>query len=108
MRFVSGSDRPVKDLGPGIRRQILGYTSELMLVKVFFDAGAESPRHHHPHHQVSTVIQGRFKIEIDGEIKTLSEGDSFAIPENVMHQAICLEQGVLLDAFSPMREDFLE
>jgi quercetin dioxygenase-like cupin family protein len=36
----------------------------------------------------------------------LKAGDVFHVPSNVIHGAVCLEKGVLVDVFSPMREDF--
>jgi quercetin dioxygenase-like cupin family protein len=46
-------------------------------------------------------------VEIGGEKKVLRAGDAFYIPPNVLHGAVCLEPGVLIDIFSPMREDFI-
>ena len=57
--------------------------------------------------QISTVLSGEFEVDVDGEIRTLKAGDSFVIPGGVMHQASCIETGILLDAFSPRRDDFL-
>ena len=51
---------------------------------------------------------GMFEVQINGEKKALRAGDAFYIPPNVMHGAVCLEAGVLIDVFSPMREDFIK
>ena len=51
---------------------------------------------------------GQFEIEINGSKKILTAGDAFYVPPNVMHGAVCLEAGTLIDVFSPMREDFIE
>ncbi|MBS1564980.1 MAG: cupin domain-containing protein, partial [Bacteroidetes bacterium] len=42
-----------------------------------------------------------------GEKKILSAGDAYYIPPHVLHGAVCIEDGVLIDVFSPMREDFI-
>jgi quercetin dioxygenase-like cupin family protein len=63
--------------------------------------------HQHHHSQITHVENGIFEVEIDGEKKILTTGDAFYIPSNVMHGAVCLEAGVLIDIFSPMREDFI-
>jgi len=47
-------------------------------------------------------------VEINGEKKILKGGDGFYIPPNVLHGAVCMEAGVLIDVFSPMREDFVD
>ena len=49
-----------------------------------------------------------FEIEIEGKKEVLRKGDAFVIPSNAEHGAICLEDGVLIDTFSPLRDDFLE
>jgi quercetin dioxygenase-like cupin family protein len=103
-----GNEISLESMGPGIRRKILGYQENLMLVKVFFDEGSIAERHKHPHQQVGYILEGKFEFDIGGDKKILSKGDSFIVPSNIMHGAICLEQGIVLDSFSPMREDFIE
>lgn len=107
-RFLFGKDVPIEDVGGGITRQILGHNDELMLVKAIFETGAEGYQHEHYHSQVSYVESGVFDVTIDGVTKRQSAGDSYFIPPHVMHGAICIEAGVLLDMFSPIREDFFE
>jgi len=106
--FMFGKDVPVEDVDPGIKRQILGHNDELMLVKAIVETGAEGYQHEHYHNQVTYVESGVFDVTIDGVTKRQSAGDSYFIPPHVMHGAICVEAGVLLDMFSPIREDFFE
>lgn len=54
------------------------------------------------------VISGEFELTIGDEKKTLKCGDAFYIPPHVLHGALCTELGVLIDVFSPIREDFFE
>ncbi len=105
---IKSSDVPVEQVAKGMRRQIMGHNSNLMLVRVCFDKGGIGEVHTHPHQQVSYVEKGKFEVEIDGIKKVLTAGDCFVIPENSSHGAVCLEEGVLIDTFSPAREDFLE
>lgn len=106
--FMFGKDVPIEDVDPGIKRQILGHNDELMLVKAIFESGAEGYQHEHYHSQVTYVESGVFDVTIDGVTKRQAAGDSYFIPPHVMHGAICVEAGVLLDMFSPIREDFFE
>ena len=92
---------------PGITRQILGYDGELMLVRVVFEAGAVGSPHAHPHRQVSYVCKGAFEVTIDGETRTLREGDSFFVAPDLVHGAVALDAGELIDVFTPARESFL-
>ena len=95
-------------LGEGVKRKIMGYDDKIMIVNVAFEKGGVGPMHQHPHSQVTYVASGSFDVTIDGETKTLKSGDSFYIPTNALHGAICTEAGELIDVFSPIREDFME
>lgn len=78
-----------------------------MTVKVWFDAGAEGYQHEHRHSQTTYIVSGQFDVTINGVTQRQKAGDSYYIPPHVMHGAICVESGILLDVFSPVREDFL-
>jgi len=105
--FIENSDLPWEVVGEGMKRKIMAYDDRLMLVKVEFETGGIGTVHQHPHTQISHVESGVFEIEIAGEKKILRAGDAFFIPPNVWHGAVCKEAGVLIDVFSPMREDFI-
>ncbi len=92
---------------PGLSRQIMGYDGRIMLVKAKFDSGAEGYVHKHYHSQVTYVASGVFKMTIGEEVRTIKEGDSYYVPPMVMHGCVCIEPGLLIDVFSPAREDFL-
>ncbi|QPG05017.1 cupin domain-containing protein [Salinimonas marina] len=106
--FLFGSTTEIEDLGNGLKRQMLGYNEELMAVKVWFAEGAQGYTHQHRHSQVTYVEKGEFHFTIDGETKVLKAGDSCLIPPHAEHGAICPTGGILLDIFSPPREDFLK
>ena len=107
-KFLLGSETLKEDLGDGITRQILGYDDSLMLVKVWFDENAIGYTHAHHHAQVTYVESGEFDFTVDGETKKLVAGDSVYIAPHASHGATCTSAGVLIDTFSPAREDFLE
>jgi quercetin dioxygenase-like cupin family protein len=106
--FINDEDISWEEVGENVKRKIMAYNDSLMLVKVAFNTGGVGAVHQHYHTQITHVESGLFEIEINGEKQTLKEGDSFFIPPNVPHGAVCLEAGVLIDTFSPMREDFLK
>lgn len=105
--FVVANETPKEDLGDGITRQILGYGPEIMIVRVWFEKGAVGQVHAHRHSQSTYVERGSFEVFIDGEKRVLNAGDSFYIAPHLDHGAVCLKAGVLIDTFSPLREDFL-
>ncbi len=93
--------------GPGIQRKILAYTDELMCVENHFKKGAVGALHHHPHTQITYIVSGQFEFEVDGEKRVVNPGDALLKKDNIVHGCVCLEEGILLDIFSPMREDFV-
>lgn len=95
-------------LGGGVSRQIMGYDDKIMLVKVKFEKDAIGKPHQHFHSQVSYVVSGSFELTIGEKKQLLLEGDSFYIPPNMVHGALCVDAGILIDVFSPVREDFLD
>ncbi|UPK69551.1 cupin domain-containing protein [Chitinophaga filiformis] len=107
-RFIEDKDIQWENPDPGIRRKVMAYNEQLMMVKVAFEQGAVGAIHEHYHSQISHVESGVFEITIDGEKKVLKAGDAYYIPPHVLHGALCLEPGVLIDVFSPHREDFIK
>ncbi|MEA3288369.1 MAG: cupin domain-containing protein [Candidatus Marinimicrobia bacterium] len=105
---IYAKDVEVENIQEGLDRQILGYLSDLMLVRVTFKQGAIGYTHEHLHQQVTYVESGVFEVEIDGLKKIMRAGDAFVLVSDINHGAVCLEDGVLIDTFSPMREDFIE
>ena len=105
--FIGNREIPWEQMDKGVKRKIMAWDDRLMVVKVSFDKGGVGNLHQHPHSQITHVESGIFEVEIGSEKKVLSAGDAFYIPPNVMHGAVCLEDGVLIDVFSPMREDFV-
>lgn len=95
------------ELGGGIKRKVMAYDDQMMVVKVAFEAGGIGALHSHPHTQASYVASGKFDITIDGKTKTLKGGDVYFVPSDLVHGAVCLEDGELIDVFHPLREDFL-
>ncbi|MDR1624028.1 MAG: cupin domain-containing protein [Tannerellaceae bacterium] len=105
--FIPAEAAPWEPAGAGVSRQVLGYDGQLMLVKVQFSQGAIGPLHEHIHSQASYVASGTFEVQINGEKQTLNAGDGFYVAPGVQHGVLCLEAGVLIDTFSPIRLDFV-
>ena len=105
--FMYSPESEAETIGDGLLRKILGHDQHLMLVKVWFDKGAVGEVHSHPHSQGSYVVEGVFEVLVDGKTQILGPGGAFFVPSGAEHGAVCLEPGILLDVFSPAREDFL-
>jgi quercetin dioxygenase-like cupin family protein len=96
-----------EEMSPGVRRTLVAYNDDLMLVKVAFEAGAVGALHHHVHSQISYVESGEFEVTVGDDTRVLQAGDSFYAAPNVPHGVVARQAGVLLDSFSPIRLDFL-
>ena len=105
--FVKNSDIELKNLGGGVSRKVLAYDEDIMSVEVRFEKGAVGAMHTHPHTQISYVLEGKFEATIDGNVEIISKGDTYITPPDAPHGVVCLEDGVLLDIFTPMRKDFV-
>jgi quercetin dioxygenase-like cupin family protein len=105
--FLKSESNPIEDLGNGIKRQLLGYDSNLTLVRVHFEEGAVGEIHSHPHQQATYVEKGQFEVEVEGITEILSTGDSFWVSGDIEHGVVALKEGILIDAFSPARSDML-
>ncbi|GAB1416583.1 cupin domain-containing protein [Paludibacter sp.] len=105
--FIVSNEHSWEKVGEGLSRQIMGYDGQLMLVKVKFKKGAVGYVHEHYHSQATYVVSGKFEVVINGEKKVLEAGDGFYVEPDAPHGAVCLESGILIDVFSPVRADFL-
>ncbi|WP_111640212.1 cupin domain-containing protein [Marinomonas shanghaiensis] len=105
--FVYNNEVPLEDLGAGVSRKIMAYSDNIMTVEVHFEKDAIGPLHSHPHEQLTYVLSGQFEFTIGDETKIVGPGDTLYKKPNVMHGCRCLEPGILLDNFTPVRKDFL-
>ena len=101
-------DIELENCGEGVARKILAYTDELMCVENHFKKGGIGAMHHHPHTQITYVVSGQFEFTIGDEKKIVKAGDSLLKKDGIEHGCVCLEEGILLDIFNPMREDFVK
>lgn len=106
-KTVRHDEAVLQDLGGGVTRRILSYTDKLMVVEVSFEKGSTGTLHSHPHSQISYILSGKFRFNVNGHDIEVTSGDSLAFEPDVTHGTLCLEAGSLLDIFTPLREDFI-
>jgi quercetin dioxygenase-like cupin family protein len=98
---------PAEAIAPGIERRMI-WGERLMICRLRFEPHVVTAVHSHPHEQMTIVERGRVRFTIDGTERIASTGDVLHFPPNVLHGATILdEEVVLVDIFSPVREDFL-
>ena len=105
--FLFGNKAEAISVAEGITRQILGYDDSILMARVCFEENSVGYSHSHPHSQVAYIESGVFDFTVGSETRRMGVGDCTYIPPDVEHGAVCIEAGVLLDVFSPIREDFL-
>jgi quercetin dioxygenase-like cupin family protein len=105
--FSLAADLTWETTSPGVRRTLVAYNDDLLLVKVEFEVGAVGALHQHVHSQISYIESGEFEVTVGDETRVLQAGDTFYAAPNVPHGVVARQAGTLLDSFSPVRLDFL-
>ena len=106
-RWVFKDDAKVSNPSEGVTREVLAYCDDALCAVHHFEEGAVGALHKHPHTQITYVAEGAFEFDIDGETKTVRKGDTMLKTDGVIHGCKCIEKGVLVDFFTPMRDDFI-
>ncbi len=109
MKLVADASRePAVTTPEGAERRILSYGGVMMLVEFTFAAGITAPVHSHHHEQIGYVVSGEIDLVMEGqETRRLGAGCSYYVAPNIRHGIITCGPTVLIDCFTPIREDFL-
>ncbi len=105
--FIETNKMDWQEFVPGLKRKFMGYNDDIMMVQIHFEKGAIGALHKHPHNQSTYVASGKFEVTIGTEKKILQASDGFFAPPDIEHSVLCMEEGILVDTFSPIREDFV-
>lgn len=107
--IAQAENEPIITTPDGAQRRILSYGGKMMLVQFAFEANVASWHHSHPHEQLGYVVSGEIDFVMNGqETVRLTAGGSYYVPPSVPHHIVTYAPTVLIDAFTPGREDFLE
>lgn len=106
--ILTADDRPWEQMPDGTRRK--AYFNDRLTVMLFEIGGPQSgpmKTHHHPHDQITYVIEGTARVKVGDDIRIVGPGSVYIAPSNVEHGAQVLSKRlVLLETFTPTREDF--
>ncbi|PDW03852.1 cupin domain-containing protein [Candidatus Viridilinea mediisalina] len=105
--MIKGPSANWIEVFPGVRRRRLVATPAIYQMIVHLAAGSEIPSHQHPQEQISYVVSGRLRMQLDATVCEAGPGDAVAIPANSPHAVWTLEDAVVLDTFTPPRADYL-
>jgi quercetin dioxygenase-like cupin family protein len=106
MMFFPYADANPVEMAPGLVRRTMVSGDSLMICRFDLESGVEIPSHAHHHDQAGYVVLGKIRIAVDGKSLELGAGDSYIAPSGALHSAIALQESVVVDTFSPPREDY--
>lgn len=92
---------------PGLTRKVMAYNDKLCLAEHQMVKGWVGTVHSHPHDQVVYVVRGHLKVACQGRTFEIRSGDSFVVRGGVEHGASALEDSLVVDVFTPCREDYI-
>jgi quercetin dioxygenase-like cupin family protein len=96
-----------RQLLEGVNLTTLVHGEKTLMGQFKIAKGSAIPAHTHPHEQTGFMISGKLRFNVDGEIFDAGPGDSWCLPGDVEHSAEALEDSVVVEVFSPVREDYL-
>ena len=106
LKHIPWKSVDLEDLNPLLQRQMV-VGQQVMLARVLLKKGCVVPLHSHINEQITYILEGALKFEIDGREIVVSAGEVLCIPPNMPHKATALEDTVDLDIFNPPRADWL-
>ncbi|MGZ4966592.1 MAG: cupin domain-containing protein [Chthoniobacterales bacterium] len=99
---------PWIEICPGIKRQTVAAGPNMYQMIAKLDARSKMPEHKHPQEQIAHILSGRMRLIVSGVPYELKTGDSFYLASNEPHGVETLEQTMVLDTFSPPRDEYLK
>jgi quercetin dioxygenase-like cupin family protein len=105
--FYRKTDAGYQTPADGVQLKTLVYGDRTSLCEFRLRKGASVPSHAHPHEQTGYLVSGRIALRVGRESFEAGPGDSWCIEGDVEHAAEVLENAVIIEVFSPVREDYL-
>jgi len=105
-KLVSWDDVPLEPMSDLIsRKMVVG--EKAMIAQIFLKKGAVVPLHQHDAEQITYILDGALKFELEGKEVVVHKGEVLYIPSNVPHRAVAIEDTLDVDVFSPLRMDWI-
>jgi quercetin dioxygenase-like cupin family protein len=105
-KYIPWASVELERLNPLLQRQFV-VGQEVMIARVLLKKGCIVPRHSHHNEQVTYILEGALKFDLNDQEVVVRAGEVLCIPPNVPHKAVALEDTVDLDIFTPPREDWI-
>ena len=94
-------------MNPLYVRQVV-HSEAMTVARAFLKKGCVVPEHSHPNEQVSMVEHGALKFVQGDKEQIVRAGGVMRMPPNLVHSAEALEDCVMLEVFSPRRQDWID
>jgi quercetin dioxygenase-like cupin family protein len=101
VRLDLGDDEAAH-VGTGVRALERTHLNGVRLRK-----GAVVPGHQHPHEQTGYLVSDSLRFFSGDDAWVALPGDSWNLPGGRPHGAEALEESIVVEVFSPVREDYL-
>lgn len=105
--FSAKNDPPLRTLREGVSFKTVAHGEKTHLTEFHLAKGSVIPEHSHPHEQTGYLVSGRLKFRIGAETFEARSGDGWNIGGGVAHGVDVLEDSLVIEVFSPPREDYL-
>ena len=96
-----------RQLVDGVELRTLVHGEKTLMSQFKIAKGSAIPAHSHPHEQTGFMVSGKLRFNVDNQLTEVVPGDSWCLPGGVEHSAEALEDSVIIEVFSPVREDYL-
>ncbi len=96
------------EIMPGVKRRMLSHSSTGLMVLYKIEAGKTFALHNHPHAQYGVFLEGEGKFQVGESHWDMKRGDTYFIPPGVSHELKTKTKCVILDFFTPEREDYVK
>jgi quercetin dioxygenase-like cupin family protein len=91
----------------GLKRRVLAYNEKLFLAEHEMTKGWVGTVHSHPHDQIVYIVHGHLRVSCQGTTFDVRTGDTFVVRGGVEHGASAMEDSLVVDVFTPWREDYV-
>lgn len=105
--FNKHNDEGYRSTVPGIQFKTLVWGEKSSLSAFRMTKGTLPPRHSHPHEQIGYLVSGHIRLTVGDETLDAHPGDSWCVLGGVEHHVEVIEDSLVVEVFSPVREDLL-
>jgi quercetin dioxygenase-like cupin family protein len=106
-KYANWNEIEVEKVTPLLDRQLMVGT-DMMIARLILRKGAVVPLHSHHNEQITYVLEGLLRFQIDGKQIDVRGGEVLCIPPHMPHEALAIEDTIDIDIFNPPRQDWID